>query len=244
MEHARTNLFVALLLISPLTLALPLISQTTATTTYTTSQETTLTYTSAATTQIYYASTQRSTLVQTPIDLPPKVVGFIAPKGRCSQYTYPVTVLSGTILDIKVTAAQPINVYLLPTYQFLTSPNGCTVTVTPLLFEANFTAYTLHWVAPANGVFYIILTGPTTIIMLTDQGSSQPTQKLANVTYATSTETSFEPYLSTSTSIYTATMTTPFYANAANDYTGYAPIIGVVIALLGVSLLVAKKSRM
>ena len=241
MEHKRTNMLIVMLLLSPLTITL--ITQPEAATTYTTSLETTVTYTSAASTQTYYGSTRGNTLMQTPIYLPPKIVGFVAPKGRCSQYTYPVNVLSGTILDIKVIAAQPINVYLLPTYQFPTSPDGCTLTVAPLLFEANFTAYTLHWVAPADGVIYIILTGPTTIAMLTDQGSSQPVQELANITYATSTQTQFQPYLSTTTAIYTATTTTPFYTDPTNFISGYTPIITGLIILLGVSLLLLKKRR-
>ena len=243
MEHRRTSLFVALLLLSPITVVIPLISQPFATTTYTTSHETTLTYASAASTQTYYSYTRRNALIPTPIDLPSKVVGFVALKGKCSQYTYPLTVTSGTILNVKLTANQPINVYLLSTYQFQTLPDGCKLAVTPLLFEANFTTYTLHWVATSNEVLYIILTGPTAIVTLTDQGSSQPVQELANVTYATSTQTEFQPIVSISTAIYTATTTTPFLTKATNDHSGYTPIIGVVIVLLGALLLLIKKRR-
>jgi hypothetical protein len=180
------------------------------TTTYTSSEEQTLTYTSAAT-QTYYGSTTGTALIQAPIDLPPKVIGFVAPKGKCSEYTYPVTVTSGTILNVGMTSTNPANVYLLPTYTYQTSPDGCELTVPTLLFEANFTAYTLRWTAPEAGVFYIILTGPTTIIMLTDQGSSQPVKEPANMTYASSTLTSFQDYLSTSTASYTTTSTRPLY---------------------------------
>jgi len=239
MEHHRTSVFVALLLLSPLTL-LALVAHPVVITTYTTYQETTVTYTSAASTRTYYASTKANTLVQTPINLPPKVVGFVAHNGKCGQYTYPLTVISGTILNLKMTATEPINVYLLSTYQFQTSPDGCTLAVIPLLFEANFTAFTLHWVAPTNGVFYIILTGPTTIITLIDQGSSQPVQELANVTYATSTQTNFQPYTSTSTSTYATTTSTAFYLDASN---GYTPILGFAVALLGFLLLLIKKRK-
>jgi len=215
MEHKRTSLFVALLLLSPLTLALPLIPNLSpaATTTYTVSEERTVTDTSFGT-QIYYGSTTETALIQAPIDLPAKVVGFVAPKGKCSQYTYPVTVTSGSNLNLEMTSTYPANIYLLPTYAYQTSPDGCelTVPVPVLLFQANFTAYTLHWTAPETGTFYIILTGPTTIIMLTDEGSSQPVNELANITYAASTQTSLQDYESTtlSTVTYTTTSNQPF----------------------------------
>jgi hypothetical protein len=210
MEHTRTGIFVALLLLSPLTIALPFMSalNSSSTNTYTSLEEQTLTHTST-TTQTYYGSTTGMALVQTPLDLSAKVVGFMAPKGKCSQYIYPVIAPSGSTLNIRVTSTNPANLYLLPTYTYQTSADGCELTAptTDLVFQSNFTDYTLRWTAPEGGTFYIILTGPTTVIMLTDAGSSQPVKELANMTYAMSTETSFQNYAVTSQSVLTYTTT-------------------------------------
>jgi hypothetical protein len=210
MEHRRTTVFVALLLLSPLTIALPFMSalKAPATNTYTSMEEETLTYASTAT-QTYYGSTTGTALVQAPLDLPAKVVGFMTPKGKCSQYTYAVTVHSGSILNIEVTSTNPANLYLLPTYTYQTSANGCELTAptNELAFQGNFTEYTLRWTAPEGGTFYIILTGPTTVIMLEDAGSSQPVKELANMTYAMSTETSFQNYAVKNQSVLTFTTT-------------------------------------
>jgi len=212
MERKRTNMFVALLLLSPLTLALPMVTtlSSAATTTYTSSAVQTLTYTSAVA-QTFYGSTIGNALVQVPIDLTPKIIGFMAPAGKCSQYTYPVSVAAGSILNVGLTSTNPANVYLLPTYTYETSSDGCQVTAPALLFDANFTTYTLHWAAPESGVFYIILTGPTTIIQLRNDGSSQPVEELENVTYASSTSTSLDDYFLTNTVTYTNTLTHPLY---------------------------------
>jgi len=237
MERKRTNLFVALLLLSPLTIALPLIPNLSpaATTAYTALNDTVLTYTSAAT-QTYYRSTMGTALIQAPIDLPPKVVGFIAPKGRCSQYTYPLTVTSGSVLNLQLTSTNPANMYLLPTYAYETSPDGCELTVpaSALLFQTNFTAYTLRWTAPENGMFYIILTGPTTVITLTDEGSSQPVLEPSNITYALSTQTSVQDYVSTrlSTATYTATSMQPFYLQKQTRAAlGVLTLLGLIACL-------------
>ena len=212
MERKRTSMFVALLLLSPLTLALPMVTplNQAATTTYTSSTVQTLTYASAVA-QTFYASTTGIALVQTPMDLTPKIIGFMAPAGKCSQFAYPVTVKAGSILNVGLTSTNPANVYLLPTYVYQTSSDGCVVTAPALLFDANFTTYTLHWAAPGDGVFYIVLTGPTAIIMLRDEGSTQPVQQLENMTYASSTSTSLDDYFLTNTVAYTNMLTHPLY---------------------------------
>ena len=214
MEHKRSSLFMAMLLLAPLTAALPVMTNLnqSLTTTYTVSEENTVTSTSAIT-QTYYASTTGMALIQAPINLPPEVVGFAAPKGKCSQYTYPVSVKSGTILNVEITSTYPANVYLLPSYTYQTSSDGCEITLPAeaLVFQANFTTYTLRWTAPETGVFYIILTGPTTVILLTDQGSSQPVNEPENITYASSTSTSFQDYLFTTTATYLTESAHPLY---------------------------------
>jgi hypothetical protein len=184
----------------------------TVTATYTTTEATTFTYTSSLE-QTYYATTNANTLVQAPFSLTPKIVGFVAPKGKCSQYTFPVSLTAGTILNLAMTSTNPANLYLLPTYLFQTTPDGCQLSIptAALLYQANFTQYLLHWTAPQDGVFYIILTGPTTIIMLSNRGSTQPVKQLANVTYATSTQTHFDVYLATATQTVSTTSTHPLY---------------------------------
>lgn len=248
MERKRTNIFVALLLLSPVTLALPLMTtmNSAVTTTYTSSQEQTVTYTSAGI-QTYYGSTTGTALIQAPIDLSPIVVGFLAPEGKCSQYTYPLTVISGSVLNVEMTSTNPANMYLLPTNAYETSPDGCQLAApAALLFQANFTEYTLRWTAPASGTFYIILTGPTTVIMLTDAGSSQPVQELANITYATSTQTSFQGYAVTglSTETYTTTSNQPFYVQPENlPSVGILGLLGLLACLGLVVILLVRMRR-
>ena len=243
MTSQRTALFVALILLSPLTITLPLTTLTSNhSTTYTTYTATTLTTTSALM-QTYFGSTKGTTLVQTPMDLPPRVIGFVAPKGKCSQYTLPLTVTSGSILNLKLTSNNPTNLYLLPTYTFQTSPDGCTLIGGAILTVNNFTSYTLHWTAPADGPFYIIFTGPTTIIMLSDAGSTQADKQDATVTYATSTETNLIDYTSTSTTTYTTTTTstTPLYLQPPTPSS--LGIVGLVIAILGIILVAVFRRR-
>jgi len=244
MERKRTSTFVALLLLAPLTLALPLMPTNTSAT-YTSVASQALTYTSAST-QTYYASTTGTALVQTPVNLSPKVIGFVAPKGRCSQYSYPVTVVTGAILDLKLTATYPANVYLLPTYAYQTSADGCELTVpaASLLFQANFTSYALRWIAPESGTFYVILTGPTTTIMLTDEGSSQPVKELANVTYPTTTETNYQEYVSTSstTAILTTTTNQPLYEQPVSSPKLEAlAIFGLILCLAASAIAVFRR---
>lgn len=208
MEHRRANLFVALLLLSPLAVLLPFTSAVSspATNTFTSLEEQIVTYAST-TTQTYYGSTTGNALVQSPLDLPAKVVGFMAPKGKCSQYIYPVTIPTGSILKLEVTSSNPANFYLLPTYTYHTSADGCELTAptSDLVFQSNFTDYALRWTAPEDGTFYIVLTGPTTVITLTDAGSSQAVNELTNLTYAMSTQTSIQNYAAPSQSALTYT---------------------------------------
>ncbi|MGA3108832.1 MAG: hypothetical protein ABSD99_05165 [Candidatus Bathyarchaeia archaeon] len=235
MTSQRTVLFVALILVSPLTITLPLTTLTSSHSTgYTTSEETTLTATSVVL-RTYFGSTKGTTIVQAPMDLPPKVIGFVAPKGKCSQYTLPVTLTSDSILNLKMTSTNPANLYLLPTYTFQTSADGCSLVGGAILTESNFTDYTMHWVAPEDGVFYLLVTGPTTTIMLSDGGSTHPVKQNGTVTFATSTETNFNDYSSTSTTIYTTTITSasPLYLQLPT-----LPSLGIVgLAIAGLAII-------
>jgi len=243
MTSQRTALFVALILLSPLTITLPLTTLTSNhSTSYTTSEETTLTATSVVL-RTYFGSTKGTTIVQAPMGLPPRVIGFMAPKGKCSQFTLPVTVTSGSILNLKLTSSNPANLYLLPTNTLQTSPDGCSLVGSAILTESNFTAYTLHWVAPEDGVFYLVFTGPTTIIMLSDGGSTHAVKQNGTVTFATSTETNFNDYSSTSTTSYTTTITSasPLYLQPPTLPS--LGIVGLIIAILGIILIAIFRRR-
>lgn len=242
MEHRRTGFFVALLLLSPLAAGFSFIPSLMNSTPVvrTVSAEATVTYTSAST-STEFGSTVGPRLALTPLNMPGRVVGFSAPPGKCSQYSMPVTVTNGTFLSLRMVSSSPVNIYLLPTYMFQTSANGCGLSASALLAELNVTVYTLHWVAPANGTFYIVLTGPTTIIMLTDQGSSKPVYELENMTYAVSTQTSFQDYTATSTLTYTTTSPTqPLYLQPRVD-SGLAVV--VVILCFGLAIFALKRRR-
>ena len=167
----------------------------------------------------------------------------MAPKGKCSQYTLPVTVTSGSILNLKMTSTNPANLYLLPTYTFQTSPNGCSLVGGALLTASNFTAYTLRWTAPEDGVFYILFTGSTTVIMLDDGGSTHPVKQNATITYATSTETNLKDYSSTSTTTYTTTSidAQPLYLQPPTLTS--LEIVGLLIAVLGITLVAVFRRR-
>jgi len=243
MASQRTALLVALtLLLIPLTISIPLTALTSDTSTaYTTSIQTTVTTTAVL--QTYFGSTEGIALVQVPIEVPPRVIGFVAPKGKCSQFTLPLTVTSGSILNLKITSNNPANLYLLPTYTYQTSPNGCSLVGGAMVTASNFTAYTLHWTAPENGTFYLLFTGPTTIIILNDLGSTQPAEQNATLTYATSTETNFNEYSSTATTTYTTTTTdpTPLYLQPPTLYS--LEIVALLIAFLGIVLLAVLRLR-
>ena len=191
----------------------------------------------------YLSSTEGPVLGGAPLNIPPKVVGFMAPAGECGQYSLPFTVTSGTILDLGlISSSKPANVYILSTYTFETSPDGCSVTAPALASAANFTSYVLHWTAPVNGTFYLILTGPTTMVTLTDQGSTQPVYEMATETYAVSTQTSFEDFLSTSTVTYTSTALAQSVCLQPHVQSGLA-VVGIVIICLGLAVSAVKRRR-
>ena len=242
MTTQRTAVLVALILLTPLTITLPLTLTSSTSTTYTTSAETTITTTSIVL-RTYFGSAQGTELVQTPMNLPPEGIGFVAPEGKCSQYTLPVTVTSGTTLNLKMTSTNPANLYLLPTYVFQTSPNGCNLVGSAILSVSNFTAYTMHWTSPEDGIFYILLTGPNTIIILNDQGSTSPVKQIATIPYATSTETAFNDYSSTRTTTYTSTTTDtkPLYLQSPT--LSSLEIVGLLITCLGIMLVAVYRGR-
>ena len=240
----RSIIFGALLLLAPFAGLLPfsgLLSSTPATSA--TTQAQTVTY-NDTTLQTYFASTIGTTTAQSPFSFPPRGIGLIAPKGKCAEFSLPVSVTSGTTLSLAMTSTEPANLYLLPTYTFQTSPDGCSITGNTILSETNFTAYKLHWTAPENNTFYLIFTGPTTVIILMDHGSTKPVQEMANVTYASSTETSSWVYSSTTTTIYTITTPTApsYYLPSFTNYA--APIeIGILILTLAITALAVHRKR-
>ena len=242
MERRRTELLVAMLLLCSVVVGLWMVPSLTASTPtmHVDSAETTVTDTYVGM-STYLSSTEGPVLGGAPLNIPPKVVGFMAPAGECGQYTLPFTVTSGTILDLGlISSSKPANVYLLSTYTFGTSLDGCSVTAPALVAVANFTSYVLHWTAPVNGTFYVILTGPTTMVTLTDQGSTQPVYEMATETYAVSTQTSFEDFLSTSTVTYTSTaLAQPVYLRVQSDLAA----VFVVITCLGLAVVAAKRRR-
>ena len=238
----RTAMFVLLILLSPLTILLPFSNPVrVTTTTYVTSERTTTaTYTSTAF-DTSFVSTTGTMMVQTPMSIPPQGVGFMAPKGKCSQFTMPLTVKNGTTLNLELTSENPANLYLLPTNTFQTSPDGCALIGTSLLTENNFTAYTLQWTATEGSTVYILLTGPNTIIILRNHGSTESVQQLATVTYA-STETNLNLYSSTNIANYTtatASASQPFLTPLVSEVS----FVAFLIALLGPIILLASTKR-
>jgi hypothetical protein len=231
----------ALILFSPITAFLPSIASPTATTSLAT-HEINLTYTSQVFTT-YFGSTLGTTVGKAPLNFPSRGIGFVALKGECSEYSLPVTVSRGTQLNVRMTASQPANFYLLPSYMFATSLNGCIVTTASLLVSENFTAFTLHWTAPQQGTFYFVFTGPTAVIILVNDGSVDPTEQAANLTYAKSTETSFSVYTSTSTTSYTTTSAAPPFAlqPGARDDLPILALAAILAILASVLLLYARK---
>jgi hypothetical protein len=243
MTSQRIVVLVALVLLIPITVALPLTTLASShPTAYTTSAETTLTSTSVVL-RTYFGSTQGTEVVPTPMNLPPRAIGFMAPEGKCSYYTLPVAVTSGTVLNLKMTSTNPANLYLLPTYIFQTTPNGCSLVGSAILSPSNFTAYTMHWTAPENGTFYILLIGPNTIIILNDQGSTKPVQQDATITYATSTETNFNDYSSTSTTTYTTTSADAHPLYLQPPTLSSLEIVGLLVTCLGIVLVTVLSRR-
>jgi len=192
----------------------------------------TISYTST-TFSTYFGSTNRTIISEQITRVLPVGFGFMTVKGKCSQFSYPLTVTSGTKLNILMQANSPVNPYLLPANAFQLSPNGCIVISDALMVENNFTDYTLHWTATEDGTFYLIFTGQTATVILMDHGSTKPVSQTGTVTVATSTETSNLLYSTATTETYTTATLTPFYLQLTNDYDA---IVGIAIALLGISL--------
>jgi hypothetical protein len=240
-----TAMFVALILLSPLTILLPLTNPApVATTAFMTSERTTTaTYTSTAF-DTSFVSTTGNMAVQVPVSIPSQIVGFMAPKGKCSEFTMPLAVNSGTNLNLQLTSTNPANLYLLPTNTFQISPNGCSLIGGSLMAENNFTAYTLQWTAAEDGTVYLLLTGPNTIITLRNNGTTNSVEQLATITYA-STEANLNLYSSINIANYTTTATTTSVSQR------YLPpslrfglaIVTFLVALLAPVLLLASKNR-
>ena len=242
MALQRSVLLGALLLIVPFVTVLPfsgLISL--GTRSLVTTNQKTITYNQTSE-ETYFASTSGLTTGQSPLNLAPRGIGFVAPVGKCAHFSVPVTVTSGTTLNLAMTSTNPANFYLLPTYTIQASPDGCGISGDPILSETNFTAYQLHWTAPENNTYYLIFTGPSTIIILMNDGSTKPVQEMANITYASTTETISWAASSTITNTYTTTtaVTPNFYVDNASTHTMAIevaililtftiPIIGIVI---------------
>jgi hypothetical protein len=205
----RTVMFVFLILLSPLAFLMPFpnSSPTTSMTYMVVERTTTATYTSTAF-DTNVVSTTGTMMVQTPVSIPSQGVGFMAPKGKCSQFMIPLMIKSGITLNLELTSTNPANLYLLPNETYRTSANGCALVGSSLLAENNFTAYTLHWTATENSTVYLLLTGPCTIIILMNHGSAQAVQQLATTTYA-STEANLNVYSSPTIANYTASTTIP-----------------------------------
>jgi hypothetical protein len=242
MVGQRIAIFVAIILLSSITAVLPNTTNlgSATSTTSVVSNETTLTYTTTSM-KTYFKSTSGTTTAQLPVVFPAKGIGFVAPKGRCAQFALPVSVTSGTTLNVQMTSNLPTNLYMLPTNAFQVSPNGCIITGNVILSESNFTAYTLHWSAPEDGTFYLIFTAPTTVLILMDHGTTTPVTQRANITLATSTETSDWPYSVTTAQTYTTTTTAePFYLRPLEQY---GPLVGVIILLLSITLMLTLVAR-
>jgi hypothetical protein len=239
----RNFMFVLLILLSPLAFLVPFSNSSPATSmTYTVAERTTTaTYTSTAL-DTSVASTTGNMVVQIPLSIPPKGVGFMAPKGKCSQFIMSVTVKSGTTLNLELTSANPANLYLLPTETYQASANGCDLIGNSLLAENNFTAYTLQWTATENSTVYLLLTGPSTIIILCDHGSTQAVQQLATTTYAI-TGTNLNVYSSATIANYTQSttiLTSPQFYYLAPQRLGLS-LIAFIAAILGSMLILGPK---
>jgi len=240
MISQRTAIVVLLIFLSPLTALLPFTGFTSpANPIAHVTAEATATYTSTSM-KTYFGSTTGPTVVQEPVNFSSRVIGFIAPKGKCAQFSLPVTVTLNTTLNVQMASNNPANFYLLPSYVLQPSSNSCGIVGNAILTALNFTQYVLHWTAQADGTIYFIFTGPTTVIMLTDHGSVKPVLQTGNVTFATSTETNVQVYSQTGTTIYKNTATPPLYLQLAAQY---APLGGIIIALLSAILILVGMNR-
>lgn len=233
MAHQRTYMLLALILASPLTALLPFTGFTSpANSSAPVTSEATVTYTSTSM-STHFRSTTGPTVVQEPVNFSSRVIGFIAPKGKCAEFSLPVTVTSNTTLNVEMSSNSPANFYLLPTYPPQASSNTCSIPGDAILTALNFTQFLLHWTAQADGTFYFIFTGPTTVIVLADRGSVKPILKTGIVTFATSTQTNLQIYAETTTTSYTDNATPPVYLQLTAQY---APTVAIIVALLSAIL--------
>jgi hypothetical protein len=193
-----------------------------------TTDESTLAYTNTLL-HTYYGASNGTTVAETAVRFPERVIGFMAPRGLCGFFSLPVSVKSGMLFNVEMTANNPVNFYLFSDYPSVGS-GSCKVSSNPIVAEGNFTDFTLHWTAPEDGIFYFIFTGPTAVILLIDHGSVGSVEQSATITYPTSIETMLSTYATTATISSTVTITTPFYLRTTSQY-GLL-IIGVIIASL------------
>jgi len=239
------TVIIVLLMLSPLAVLMPFSNPGPTTSTTFMVAETTArgSYTSTAF-DTSLVSTTGTMVVDTPVNIPPKGVGFMAPRGKCSQFLLPVTVSPGVTLNLRLTSTNPANLYLLANETYQTSANGCALLGSSLLAENNFTAYTLHWTATQNDTVYLLLTGPSTILILADDGSSQAVQELATRTYA-SIEINLDVYSSATVVDYTTSTTVAIPAGPY--YRSLQPFelsLMTLIAALGSILAVRSKKNL
>lgn len=233
MARQRTYMLLAFILASPLTALLPFTGIGSNNSNAPVTSAATLTYTSTSM-KTDFGSTIGPTFMEEPVSFPPRVIGFIAPKGKCAQFSLPVTVASNTTLNVEFSSNNPANFYLLPAYTAQASSNTCIVIGDVILSALNFTKFTLHWTAQADGTFYFIFTGPTAVIVLADRGSMKPAPKTGIVTFATSTETNLQVYPETTTTTYTDNATPPVYLQLTAQY---APTVAITAALFSAILI-------
>jgi hypothetical protein len=205
----------------------------------TSERTTTATYTSTVL-DTTLVSTTAYTVVQRPLNISPQGVGFMAPKGKCGQDTIPLTVKSGTTLNLELTSTNPANLYIIPSDTYQTSSNGCDLTGSSLLLANNFTDYTLHWTATGDGTVYLLLTGPNTIIILRDLGSSESVQEFA--TY-TRTDTSLSFHSSTNIANYTTTTVRSDTSNPVIQIPFELSFVALILSVLASALLLGPGKR-
>jgi len=234
MVASRTGMIIAfLILLSPLT-ASPVaqVIGLTSKSTQVTTDASTQAYTGTLV-HTYFGSTTGMTVAQTAVSFPERIVGFVAPKGKCALYSLPVMVSSGTLLNVEMTANYPVNFFILSEFPS-GGLTGCNVLGNPLVAQANFTEFTLHWTAPENGIFYFVFTGPTAIILLSDHGSVKPVEEVTTITYPTSIRTELSTYSEIATLASTVTVTSPLYLQTTTQ--NWLLIVGSIIVAVAITL--------
>ena len=89
---------------------------------------------------------------------------------------------------------------------------------------------------------YLLLTGPNTIIILRNHGSTESVQQLATVTYA-NTETNLNLYSLTSFANYTTATTSASQPSLPPPLGSEVSFVAFLIALLGPIILLASTKR-